>query len=319
MKEPRAGSVRLAPTAFVAPGAVVLGEVTIGHRASVWFNTVVRGDVDTIEVGEASNLQDNSTVHVDEGSPCRIGARVTVGHRSIVHGCVIEDDCLIGMGSVLLSGCRIGTGSYIGAASLVLEGTRIPPGSVALGSPARVVGEVGERHREGIQHGSETYAELAAACMRRGMARHVGRDGELTRDRPAASGAAWRRVLDDLLEMADRVARDVPDDGRAFALATAGRAIDEQARRPVLEALGRGEAVTLREEPSPHPERAANVAGAIASWREERARLVSLLRALNAPEGSLIGHPTRGPFTVLDLACDWLEEDWKRLIEASRA
>src|SRR5439155_9776075 len=93
----------LDPTAFIAPGAVVVGEVALGPRASVWFNSVVRGDSDRVEIGADSNIQDNSTVHQDEGFPALIGARVTVGHRAVVHGCVIEDDCLIGMGAIVLS------------------------------------------------------------------------------------------------------------------------------------------------------------------------------------------------------------------------
>src|SRR5262249_5708342 len=130
--------LRLHPTAFVAPGAVVVGDVTLGARSSVWFNTVVRADSDRVEIGEDTNVQDNSTVHQDEGMPALVGARVTVGHRAIIHGCVIEDDCLIGMGATVLSGARIGKGSLIGAGALVKEGQVIPAGSLALGTPARV-------------------------------------------------------------------------------------------------------------------------------------------------------------------------------------
>src|SRR5205823_2729162 len=116
---------------FIAPGAVVLGDVTLAARASVWYGAVVRGDMDAIVVGEATNLQDGTIVHVDAGLPTRIGARVGVGHRAILHGCTVEDDCLIGMGSVLLNGAHIGAGSVVAAGAVVPEGTRVPPGSLA--------------------------------------------------------------------------------------------------------------------------------------------------------------------------------------------
>ena len=103
--------LRFDPTAFVAPGAVVVGDVTLGAGASVWFNCVVRGDSAPVRVGENTNIQDLSVVHEDAGLPAELGARVTVGHRALIHGCVVEDDCLIGMGAVILSGARIGRGS----------------------------------------------------------------------------------------------------------------------------------------------------------------------------------------------------------------
>ena len=152
--------LRIHPSAFVAPGAVVVGAVSLAARSSVWFNTVVRGDTARIEVGEGTNLQDNTVVHVDQGQPALIGAGVTVGHRAIVHGCVIEDDCLIGMGSIVLSGARIGHGSLVGAGALVREGQDIAPGSLVVGAPARVVGPVSESHREAIRNGAAHYAEI---------------------------------------------------------------------------------------------------------------------------------------------------------------
>lgn len=324
MMEPRAGRVRLAPTAFVAPGARVLGEVTVGPRASVWFNTVVRGDVDSIELGEASNLQDNSTVHVDAGQPVRIGARVTVGHRAIIHGCVIEDDCLIGMGAVLLSGCRIGAGSYIGASSLVLEGMQIPPGSVALGSPARVTGPVGDHHREGIRHGSETYAGLASACMRRGMARHVDRTGELVHEPPAMTWSEWRRALEVLAELPARlelaISAGASSDPRTTAWLDAARQADHEVRRPALASLMRGETPALREPaPLPEAERSRDRGQAIASWMKERESLVFALAPLGEPDWRrLAGHPSRGPFTLAALVREWLDEDLERLAVLGR-
>ena len=126
------------PTAFIAPGADVLGDVRLDAEASVWYQCVLRGDMAPITVGARSNIQDLSMVHVDEGVPCTIGAGVGVGHRCILHGCVIEDDCLIGMGSVLLNGVRVGRGSVIGAGAVVPEGMEIPPGSLVMGVPAKI-------------------------------------------------------------------------------------------------------------------------------------------------------------------------------------
>ena len=133
-----------------------MGDVTLGPRASVWYGTVLRGDMDRIVVGEATNLQDGTIVHVDAGRPALIGARVGVGHRAILHGCTVEDDCLIGMGSVLLNAVVVGTGSVVAAGAGLREGMVVPPGSLVMGVPARVVRPVDEvlraRIRETWQH-----------------------------------------------------------------------------------------------------------------------------------------------------------------------
>jgi carbonic anhydrase/acetyltransferase-like protein (isoleucine patch superfamily) len=157
------------PTAFVAPGATVVGEVTLGEHSSVWFGTVVRGDGAAITIGARTNLQDLTLVHVDEDAPTVVGDRVTVGHRAIIHGCTIEDDCLIGMGAIVLSKARIGAGSLVGAGALVTEGQVIPPGSLALGAPARVLGPVKPSHRAAIEEGAKHYAELAQAYLAKGF------------------------------------------------------------------------------------------------------------------------------------------------------
>jgi carbonic anhydrase/acetyltransferase-like protein (isoleucine patch superfamily) len=128
-----------------------MGDVTLGARASVWYGAVLRGDMDRIEVGEATNLQDGTIVHVDEGRPAVIGARVGVGHRVILHGCTVEDECLIGMGSVVLNGVVIGAGSVVAAGAVVLEGMVVPPGSLVMGVPARVARPVDEALRARIQ------------------------------------------------------------------------------------------------------------------------------------------------------------------------
>ncbi len=155
------GSLALHPTAFIAPGADVMGDVRLGAEASVWYQCVLRGDLAPITVGARSNLQDLTMVHVDEGVPCTIGARVGVGHRSILHGCLIEDDCLVGMGSILLNGVRVGTGSVIGAGAVVPEGMQIPPGSLVMGVPARIRRPVDDALRERIRLTVEHYVALA--------------------------------------------------------------------------------------------------------------------------------------------------------------
>lgn len=144
------------PTAWIAPGVTLLGDVVIGARSSVWYGSVLRGDADQIVIGCDTNIQDLTVVHVDTGVSCRVGDRVGVGHRAIIHGCTIEDDALIGMGAILLNGARVERGAVVGAGALVLEGRTIPAGMLAVGSPAQVVGPVGEaladRQRATWQH-----------------------------------------------------------------------------------------------------------------------------------------------------------------------
>jgi len=149
------------PSAYIAPSADVLGDVRLGAESSVWYQTVLRADMEPITVGARSNIQDLSMVHVDEGVPCTIGANVGVGHRVILHGCTIEDECLIGMGSILLNHVHVGTGSVIGAGAVVTEGMRIPPGSLVLGVPARVVRPVDDTLRARIRATVEHYVRLA--------------------------------------------------------------------------------------------------------------------------------------------------------------
>lgn len=148
------------PTAFIHPAAHVIGDVTLGPRASVWPTAVLRGDTDRIVVGEETNVQDGTIVHVDAGVPCTIGARVGIGHRAIVHGATIEDDCLIGMGAILLNRVVVGTGSIIGAGALCPEGMQVPPHSLVLGIPGRVVRQVKPEERERIARTVASYVEL---------------------------------------------------------------------------------------------------------------------------------------------------------------
>lgn len=145
------------PTAWIAPGAVVLGEVSLAAEATVWFGAVIRGDSAPIRIGRQTNVQDGCILHADEGLACTLGERVTLGHGAIVHGATVEDDCLIGMRAVVMNGARIGKGSIVAVGSLVTEGTVIPPGSLALGQPAKVKRELTGRDRELIRHAAEHY------------------------------------------------------------------------------------------------------------------------------------------------------------------
>jgi len=149
------------PTAFVAPDALLLGDVTLEEDASVWYGSVLRGDLAPIRIGARSNIQDGTVIHVDENLPCSVGQRVGVGHRAILHGCTIEDGCLIGMGSILLNGCRIGSGSVVGAGAVVPEGMEIPPGSLVLGVPGRIVRKVDPVLAQRIKATWTRYVELA--------------------------------------------------------------------------------------------------------------------------------------------------------------
>lgn len=151
------------PTAFIAPTAAVMGDVSVGAEASVWYGAVLRGDMAAITIGECTNLQDGTVVHVDDGVPCRIGARVGVGHRVILHGCTVEDDCLIGMGSILLNEVRIGTGSVVAAGAVVPEGMQIPPRSLVMGVPGRIVRPVDEVLTQRIASTWTHYVEQARA------------------------------------------------------------------------------------------------------------------------------------------------------------
>src|SRR5476651_2703059 len=130
---------RIDPSAYVAPQAVVIGDVRLAAQSSVWPTSVLRGDINFIEIGEGSNVQDGSIVHLAEDLPVRVGKLVTVGHRAILHACVVEDECLIGMGATILDGAVIGRGTIVGAHALVTGKMQIPPGSLVMGMPAKVI------------------------------------------------------------------------------------------------------------------------------------------------------------------------------------
>ena len=148
------------PTAFIHSRAFVCGDAMLGARVSVWPFAVVRADTATIEIGDESNVQDGTVIHVDAGVPARIGRRVAIGHRAIVHGATVEDDCLIGMGAVVLNRVVVGSGSIVGAGAVCREGMAIPPNSLVLGVPGRVVRETTAEERERIRRTVGAYLEL---------------------------------------------------------------------------------------------------------------------------------------------------------------
>lgn len=154
----REHSPSISPEAFVHGNAVLIGEVKVGKRSSIWPGVVLRGDMGSIQIGDETSIQDGTIAHITEGlSKTIIGNRVTVGHRVILHGCIVEDDCLIGMGSILLDNCIIGRGSLVAAGSLVTVGTHIPENSLVMGSPARVIRSVNEKERIMIEAGWQIY------------------------------------------------------------------------------------------------------------------------------------------------------------------
>ncbi len=177
------------PMIYVAPSAILAGDVTIADGASVWHGAVLRGDIDAVVVGHGSNVQDNVVVHVDRDLPCRIGDHVTVGHAAVVHGCVVEDDCLIGMNATVNSGARIGRGSLVAAGAVVRESAAFPGASVIGGVPAKVLRKVDDDLAKRIELSWRVYEDLAKASLPA---------------RPAAKGDPSKRVD---LKMSEEVTR----------------------------------------------------------------------------------------------------------------
>jgi carbonic anhydrase/acetyltransferase-like protein (isoleucine patch superfamily) len=154
---------KVAPTAYVHPRSVVIGDVEIGEESTVWPCAVLRGDDAPIRIGKQTSIQDGAIVHTTTDlSVATVGDRVTVGHNAILHGCIVEDECLIGMGATILDNAVIGTGSIVGACALVTQNTKIPPGSLVLGSPAKVKRPLEPREREMIEKGWKEYLERGA-------------------------------------------------------------------------------------------------------------------------------------------------------------
>lgn len=147
---------------FIAPQASIIGQITLGDHVSIWFGAVLRGDIAVVSVGAGSNIQDNSVLHVGDKDPCIVGRDVVVGHNVTLHGCTVEDHCLIGMGSTILNGVVVGEGSVIGAGALVTQGTIIPPNSLVLGAPAKVKRKLTEEERRQYSHFAGKYIRIAA-------------------------------------------------------------------------------------------------------------------------------------------------------------
>jgi carbonic anhydrase/acetyltransferase-like protein (isoleucine patch superfamily) len=150
------------PSAFIAPGAYVIGAVHLGEESSVWYGAVLRGDTEPIRVGARTNIQDGCVLHADPGYPAVVGEDCVVGHRAVVHGCEIGGGCLIGMSATILNGAKIGEGSIVAAGALVPEGREFPARSLIIGAPAKRAGEVTEEQTQDIARGARTYVERAA-------------------------------------------------------------------------------------------------------------------------------------------------------------
>lgn len=151
---------QISETAWVAPTAVIVGAVTLLANSSVWYNSVLRGDSSTIELGESSNLQDGVVVHADSGFPTKIGAHVSVGHNAVIHGASVEDGCLVGMSATVLNGAVIGEGSLVAAGALVTQGMQVPPKSLVAGVPAKVVRQLTEDEQLLLLKNAEVYLSL---------------------------------------------------------------------------------------------------------------------------------------------------------------
>ena len=160
MKNPK-----IAENVYIAPGAKISGDVTIGENSSVFFNAVIRGDTDAISIGSCTNIQDNCVLHSTQKLPIRIGDGVTVGHGAIVHGCTIGSNVLIGMGSIIMNGVEIGSNSVIAAGSIVTEGKKIEPYSLVMGAPGKVVRTLSDEHTAAVEKAAMGYDRLRALHM----------------------------------------------------------------------------------------------------------------------------------------------------------
>lgn len=164
----------VAADAFVHPRATVIGDVTLGAKSSVWPGAVLRGDIERIEIGEGTNIQDGAVVHLADDFPCTVGRYVTVGHLAMLHACRIGDECLIGMSATILDGAEIGDRSIVGAGSLVTKGTVVPPGSLVLGSPAKVVRSLTPEEQAKLKGWADKYVVVSAAHRRKGYTQVSG-------------------------------------------------------------------------------------------------------------------------------------------------
>jgi len=168
---------RVGADVFIAEGAQLIGRVELADEANVWFNAVLRADIERIVVGRRTNVQDNSTIHVDYTHPAIIGDDVTIGHGVTVHGCTIERQSLIGMNAVLLTGCTIGWGSIVGANALITEGKMIPPRSLVLGSPGKVVREITQEELAHLLESARHYVQEASVYLAERQSLHLRKGG----------------------------------------------------------------------------------------------------------------------------------------------
>jgi carbonic anhydrase/acetyltransferase-like protein (isoleucine patch superfamily) len=159
----------LGPNVFLARGAVLVGAVTLGHDSSVWYNAVLRADINTITVGHHTNIQDNAVLHVADDHPCVIGDHVTIGHGAVVHGCTVGNETLIGMGAAVLDGAVVGSHCIVAAHALVPQGMHVPDGTLVMRAPARVTRALTPEEREHLRFIAEKYAANAAFCMKHGI------------------------------------------------------------------------------------------------------------------------------------------------------
>lgn len=328
------------PSVFLASGAIVCGEVKIGARSSVWFHTVVRGDTDRIEIGADTNLQDLTMVHVDHGQPAIVGDRVTVGHRAILHGCVIESDVLIGMGAIVLSGAKVGAGSLVAAGALVREGQEIPGGSLVVGSPARVLGPVKDNHRDAIRSGAVHYAAIAKEYVARGFGQRIpAREdarGALGLPPAPMDHAEWERHLEALESTPLAVAallegfeadafRRRPAEGKWSAADVLLHLLDSDAIvfAPRIERLLNEDSPAIERVDLPSRAGAAPAVDprqALAQWRTTRDGLVARLERCGPAEWSRRGvHSLRGPYSIADMVRDWVEHDLAHERQMERA
>jgi carbonic anhydrase/acetyltransferase-like protein (isoleucine patch superfamily) len=176
------------PTAFIAPGAVLVGDVEIAEEASIWYGAVLRADLNRIRIGPRSNIQDGAVVHLADDLGVIVGQYVTCGHSAILHACTLDDEVLIGMGATVLDGAEIGARSVIGANALVTQGMKIPPGSLVLGSPAKVRRTMDLEEQASVRHWAEKYVKLSREYLKRGLGSdHGGRQtagGSVSAPRP---------------------------------------------------------------------------------------------------------------------------------------
>jgi carbonic anhydrase/acetyltransferase-like protein (isoleucine patch superfamily) len=340
----------LDPSAFVAPGASVVGRVRLGARSSVWFSAVIRGDMDKVELGAESNLQDGAVIHVDEGHPTLVGRRTTIGHRAIVHAATVGDGCLIGMGSIVLTGARIGDGSLVAAGALVREGQEIPPRSLVVGAPARVLGPVKPEHTAAITSGVDHYVALGQAYRARGYAsafpagprglvqRALRREGEVHWQALLSllelTPARLAQTLEGVSDPARLAARPTADGWSALEVLCHLRDVEAEVYAPRVAQLldpasasgdvilaGAGDVDARNAEwTRVRRYRDAEPAAALAGFARARGETLAKLEGLGPTDwGRSAIHPSRGAITLYEQVERFAEHDLGHLRQLERA